>query len=136
MQASESTKVLNVLVVDDVADSADTLATLIQMLGHSVRAAYTAAEGLRLAYDSVPDVIFHDLAMPGVNGFEAVRTLRRDARFASTIIVALSAYTTQVFIDDKHANFNLFFTKPISRDELCEILEMAAHRPGQVTEGR
>ena len=134
MQASEAATVLNVLVVDDVADSADTLAALIVMVGHSARTAYSAAEGLRLAYDSVPDLIFHDLAMPEMNGFEAARTLRSDARFAGTIMVALSAYTTQVFIDDKNANFDRFITKPIHRDELCEILAIAAHRSRHVPE--
>ena len=128
MQVGETA--LNVLVVDDIQDSADTLAALITMMGHSARAAYTAAEGIRMASDSVPDLIFHDLAMPQLNGFDAVRSLRNDPRFARTTIVALSAYTTQVFIDDRQSVFDRFITKPIRREELSEILAAVADRIG------
>gem|GEM_PF-1874609 len=61
---------LSVLVVDDVADVADSLAELLGCHGYAARTAYTGAEALRVAEAERPDVVVLDLAMPGMDGWE------------------------------------------------------------------
>ena len=115
-------KRLKVLVVDDMPDNADTLAALIEGHGHIARAAYNARDGIAIAYQWLPSVIFHDLAMPGMTGFEAVRILRADKLFEHVSIIALSAYAGQADSMSRYRGFDRILTKPISAEELSEIL--------------
>jgi CheY-like chemotaxis protein len=61
---------LSVLVVDDVADAADSLAELLGCHGYAARAAHSGAEALRVAEAERPDVVILDLAMPAMDGWE------------------------------------------------------------------
>jgi len=67
---------LSVLIVDDHQDLADTLAELVEHLGHDARVARCAAEGLALARAADPDVAFLDVGLPDLDGFELARRLR------------------------------------------------------------
>ena len=61
---------LSVLVVDDVADFADSLAELLGCHGFAARTAYSGADALRVAAAERPDVVILDLAMPAMDGWE------------------------------------------------------------------
>ena len=122
-------KRLKVLVVDDLRDNADTLAALIESHGHATRTAYSARDGMVIAYEWTPTLIFQDLAMPGMSGIEAVRILRADKLFQNTTIVALSAYVGQTDAMTRYRGFDRLVAKPISGAELCEILQTAADPP-------
>src|SRR4051812_24875311 len=86
-----------VLVVDDNKDAADTMALLLSRYGCCAFAAYTTEDGLRLANEISPDIIFHDIGMPMMDGYAAVRLLRANPKFAATLIVAISAYSAEEF---------------------------------------
>ena len=68
---------MHVLVVDDYRDSADALAWLLQSIGHDARAAYDGPSALLAAEQHSPDVIFQDLGMPHMTGYEIARRLRQ-----------------------------------------------------------
>jgi CheY-like chemotaxis protein len=67
---------LTVMVVDDLADAAESLALLVQMNGYRVTVARTGEEALALAAQVPPDVAILDLRMPGLDGWEVARKLR------------------------------------------------------------
>src|SRR5579885_2147926 len=69
-----------ILVVDDVRDSADTLSSILRLLGHHVRTAYDGPAALAIVDEWRPDVIISDLAMPGMHGYELARRLRAGPR--------------------------------------------------------
>ena len=113
-----------VLVVDDSADNADALAALVRALGHRSLFAYDAPTGLRLAHESSPDVIFHDIAMPVMSGYAAISELRKHEKFSSTCIVAITAFGTDA--DRQHAlncGFNVHLAKPADIQDVQRILE-------------
>ena len=116
-------KIKRIVIVDDNRDSADTLAMLIQTEGHSVFVAYDAQTGLRLAQESSPHIIFHDIAMPGIDGYAAARRLRSEERIKSTLLVAVTAHDRT---SDRRsallAGFDLHLTKPVEFDEIKLIL--------------
>jgi CheY-like chemotaxis protein len=116
---------VKVLVVDDMPDNADSLCSLIEAYGCSARAAYSAQSGLAIAYEWSPRIIFHDLAMPGMSGFDAMRVLRADERFSRTMIIAHSAYMGQADSRARYQGFDRLVTKPMAISELAEILESA-----------
>jgi CheY-like chemotaxis protein len=77
---------LRVLIVDDNKDGADSPLLILQASGHEVRAAYDGESGLRLAREFRPDVVLLDLGMPGLNGYEVARRLRRDEGFHDALL--------------------------------------------------
>ena len=65
-----------ILVVDDNRDAADSLAMLLQIMGHEVRTAYDGLEAVEAAEAFRPDVVLLDIGMPKLNGYEACRRIR------------------------------------------------------------
>lgn len=114
---------LRVLLVDDNADAADSLAQLLQAHGHETRVEYTGASALRAAASFQPDAVLCDISMPGMDGHEVASTLRRDARFATTLLVALSGRGSE---QDKRqaleAGFDSQLTKPTSIENVSALL--------------
>jgi CheY-like chemotaxis protein len=103
-----------VLVVDDNRDFADTLAMLVGFYGHKVSVAYDVASGLALAHQLMPDVILHDIGFPRLSGHEAARQLRSYAKFAKTVLVALTGYDSRSDrAHSKKAGFDFHLDKPI-----------------------
>jgi len=122
---------LRVFVIDDNRDCADTLVTLLRILGHDARANYDSESGLDAALNFRPQLILLDLAMPAKDGFAILRDLRNDARFAQVPVVALTGYA-----DNSHreraaeAGFNAFLVKPCGLDDLRHILQAVEDRDG------
>jgi CheY-like chemotaxis protein len=116
-----------ILIVDDNRDAADTLAMLIEREGYRTLTAYDASTGLQLARDVSPDIIFHDIGMPIINGYMAARKLRSESQFAKTILVAVSAYARAV---DRTrallAGFDFHFAKPMDYEDLLQVLKQTS----------
>ena len=65
-----------VLVVDDNADAAESLAALLELSGHATRVANDGDEAVRIAHEFHPDIVFLDIGMPGKDGYEVASELR------------------------------------------------------------
>lgn len=116
-----------ILIVDDNRDAADSLAELASSAGHSVRVAYHAVTGLMMATELVPDIIMHDVGMPDLDGYQVAARLRKDPRFAKTLLVAVTAWCTTVDRRrSKIAGFDFHFAKPFDFWEVMSILENAS----------
>ncbi|RYG07929.1 MAG: response regulator, partial [Burkholderiales bacterium] len=76
---------LTVYVVDDVRDAADSLATLLGILGHRAVACYSGEQLLELVHAEQPDCVMLDIAMAGMDGLEVTNRLR--ARFGDDIVL-------------------------------------------------
>jgi CheY-like chemotaxis protein len=81
-----------ILIVDDCPDTAESLALLLEIHGHEARCAFGGAAGLALAAAFRPEVIFLDLAMPGLDGWAVARRLRQEPALAGVLVVAVSGY--------------------------------------------
>src|SRR5262249_54507348 len=79
-----------VLAVDDNRDAADSLGTLLVLLGHEVKIAYDGACALAAARVFRPDVCIVDLVMPGMDGFELALALRKDETLGDCMLVAMT----------------------------------------------
>jgi two-component system CheB/CheR fusion protein len=119
-----------VLVVDDNADAAKTLAVLIQTLGaNDVHVAFSGEEALPLAERVKPDTVFLDLKMPDMDGYEVAQRLRSEPWCERTWLVALTGWG----LDEhkrrtKDAGFDQHLTKPADRAALEAILRRPAGR--------
>jgi PAS domain S-box-containing protein len=112
-----------ILVVDDLKESADTLVRILQCLGQEASAAYDGAVAIEQALALPPDLIFLDIAMPHLDGYEVARRLRARHELDHTLIVALTGYGQP---DDKRrarqAGFDHHLTKPVDLKTLQQLL--------------
>ncbi len=81
----------NALVIDDNRQMADSLCQMLDLLGVSAEAAYGSRTGLLRLTEHVPDIVFLDINMPGVDGFEVLRYLRRQPQLANTPVVVITS---------------------------------------------
>ncbi|WP_306397987.1 ATP-binding protein [Telluria beijingensis] len=105
--------VLRILVVDDNVDAAETLQALLEMSEHVVTVAYDGAQALRLAREGQPQVVFLDIGLPDMSGFEAAQAMRRIAGMESATLVALTGWgAEQDRQRSQQAGFDHHLTKP------------------------
>jgi len=110
-----------VLVVEDVADTADSLAELLRAWGHQARPVYDGAAAVRIGREFQPDVVLLDIGLPGLNGYELARQLRRSN--PGLHILAISGYGQEpVFQEARQAGIEEYFVKPVNLEVLRKRL--------------
>jgi PAS domain S-box-containing protein len=121
-RAPESRK-RRILVVDDLRDSADSLAMMLRLLGHDIRTAYDGLEAVRTAEAFRPDVVLLDIGLPKLNGYETARRIRTEPWGSSIALVALTGWGQD---QDKRrsaeAGFDHHLTKPVDPAVLRQLL--------------
>ena len=119
--------------MDDNRDGADSLLLILQAYGHEARAAYDGESALRLARSFRPDVVLLDIGMPGLDGYEVARRLRRDGGLGDALLVALTGHGRE---EDRRlsaeAGFDVHLLKPADLGQLQRLLADAAARPAPV----
>ena len=112
-----------ILVVDDNVDAAETMAMLLELAGHELRTAFSGQDALELALSFRPDVVFLDIGLPGMNGYEVARLLLADPVTARTRLIALTGWGTEDDIrKSKMAGFHAHLTKPVDPEAVEAIL--------------
>lgn len=119
---------LAVLVVDDNADAADSLAFLLGTHGYSVRTAGSGADALAAAGDGMPDAAVLDLRMPGMSGHELARTLRVMAGGRPLLLVAVTGLTRDEDRREAAASgVDAFLLKPADPADILARLAAFGH---------
>ena len=113
----------NILIIDDSPTDIRVFSTLLERAGHHVIAVSSAEEGIARARAEPPDLIIMDVIMPGMNGFQATRTLTRDPLTAAVPIVMI---TTKSMETDRvwgmRQGARAFITKPVNEKELLACI--------------
>ncbi len=104
-----------ILVVEDNALNLKLVRDVLTVLGYDVVAATTGEDGVRLAHECAPDLVLMDLQLPGIDGVEALRRLRRDPVVADVPVVAVTAFAMKEDQEQAYADgFDGYLAKPIS----------------------
>ncbi|HZY15336.1 MAG TPA: response regulator [Ramlibacter sp.] len=120
---------LHVLVVDDNADAAESLGVLLDIEGHAAHVAHSGAEALQVAQSQALDVVFLDIGLPDMTGYEVAKRLRQLPGLDRTLLVALTGWGTQDDRDrTREAGFDRHLTKPAELPAVEELLRLAAQR--------
>ena len=121
--ASTSGARLRVLVVDDNEDGAELMQSALEMMGHEVRIATSGHEALEVASDLRPDMVFLDIGLPGMSGYDVVRELRKTDYAKSIPIYAVTGYANAAHREEAlRAGFTEHVPKPINLKLLRELL--------------
>ena len=114
---------LRIMVVDDNADAAETLAAALRLEGHTVYVAHDGASALTLAGQVTADVVLLDIGMPGMDGYEVCRRLRAMASYRSARIAAVTGWgTARDRQRTAEAGFDVHLTKPAEWPQIEEAL--------------
>jgi CheY-like chemotaxis protein len=121
-----------ILVVEDNPLNLKLVRDVLSASGYDVVEAQSGEDGVRLALEAAPDLVLMDLQLPGIDGYEALRLIRADARSDGVPVVALTAFAMR---EDRErtaaAGFDGYLSKPISvRDfpaQVGEFLDDGRH---------
>jgi CheY-like chemotaxis protein len=114
-----------VLIVDDNRDITQTLALLLEHYGHTVAVAHDGPTALTMAEETDPQVILLDVGLPGMDGYEVARRLRKDPRWQSVAIAAITGYgRDEDRLLAQSAGFNKHFTKPVDIEVLNDYVKL------------
>src|SRR6185503_2824020 len=121
-------KDMTALVVDDHEDSSEILAALLERRGAQVLRAADAGSAIDTLASARPDLLIADIAMPGMDGQELIRRLRKQGNAIPAI--ALSAYARPEDRDRAlRAGFNAYCTKPVDAHEILRVIASLNHGP-------
>ncbi len=112
-----------ILVVDDLAASAETLMTLLEMEGFEVKIASEGMAALAIAQAFRPDVVLLDIGLPGMNGFEVANRLRALPESRDALLIALTGYgEAESRLRSAQAGFDFHMVKPADLELLLSML--------------
>jgi two-component system cell cycle response regulator DivK len=123
-----ATKSALILVVDDFADNRDMYARFLEFSGFRAETASNGEEALEKAFALRPDLVVMDLSLPGLDGWEATRRLKRDERTKHTPVVAVTGHAfTGSEKSATDAGCDGYISKPcLPADLLLEIRRVLA----------
>lgn len=119
----------NVLVVEDEADSMDLVHSILHYHGVSCILAVDGEAALTILQDTVPTLIIIDLALPGINGWELLHTIRQTPRLRNVPCAAITAYHSTGMADEVlEAGFDAYFPKPFDAASFMNELKQLVNR--------
>jgi PAS domain S-box-containing protein len=122
---TDGTRKRRVLAVDDNRDSADSLALMLQKMGHETQTAYDGLEALQAAESMKPEVLLLDIGLPKMNGYEVAQQIRQQPWGKNMTLIALTGWGQQ---EDKRrtleAGFDHHLTKPVDARVLESLLNI------------
>ena len=119
-----------VLIIEDNDKNMKLARDVLQAKGYQTLVAVTGEEGVKLAKEKKPDLVLMDIQLPGINGIEAFRQIRGDAKTRGIPVVALTASVTPT---DRSAiaaaGFDAFLGKPINLKEFLDTVKRLVSAP-------
>jgi DNA-binding response OmpR family regulator len=124
------------LVVDDNRDAARLLHRMLTIQGFDCQSVFDGQSAIAAAGDFAPHAVVLDLGMPGMNGLDVARELRRDSRNRKLVLIALTGWDKE---EDRQLTaelgFDHHFAKPVSFDRLREVIASIDIAAGACTNG-
>lgn len=117
-----------ILVVDDLPDNILLLRSLLEQEGYVVDVAADGDAAWPLLEAAVPDLILLDVMMPGMNGYELTREIRRELSWSEVPIVLITASTEACRIKGLASGATEFVRKPLDLDELLTTIQRLLQR--------
>lgn len=115
---------LRILIADDNADAANTLATYLRLSGHQPVVTFDGGEALQLAAAERPDVMLLDIGMPTLNGYDVARAIRAQRWGVGIRLIAVSGWFSPEDVDRaSDAGFDAHLSKPIDLEALPRMLQ-------------
>jgi CheY-like chemotaxis protein len=123
-----------ILVVDDLKDITETMGLLFETLGHDIKVAGNGQQAVEAAMAFEPTIVFLDLDMPVLNGYEAARAIRSAALAQQPFLIALTASSgVAVEVATRAVGFDFYLRKPADTNALLALVDDLSSRTRQVS---
>ncbi len=123
-----------ILVVDDLKDTTETMSLLFETLGHETAIAGDGQQAVDSALKFEPEIVFMDLDMPVLNGYEAARAIRAAALARQPFLIALTASTgVAVEVATRAVGFDFYLRKPADTNALLALVDDLSTRTRQAS---
>ncbi len=120
------TEMPTALIVEDEPEANKLLGMLLKLRGYQSTAAFSGAEALSYLKDNTPDVVFLDLMLPDLNGYEVCRAIKASRTDCLTPVVIVTArVATESRIESFRAGADDFVSKPYTPDQIFLALKQA-----------
>jgi CheY-like chemotaxis protein len=126
---SSSSRTHRIVVIEASVDLACVLQKLLELQGHEVRRATNGIEGVELVISMRPDVVLSAIELPGIDGYEVARQIRRRGPVQPLLIATTSYSKERIGEKLKVAGFDLYLAKPVSRELLSTALRVRDGEP-------
>jgi PAS domain S-box-containing protein len=127
---------IRALIVDDNIDAAVSLSLLLQLGGHITCLAHSGAEAVEIVAEFKPDIVLLDIGLPGMDGYEVARAIRRLPNLDQPVLAAVTGWgTPEDRLRAKQAGFDEHLTKPVDISTIELLLTTLASRRPQGGEG-
>lgn len=114
---------LKILLIEDNKELADVFSNLLITMGHQAAVVHNGAEGIKAAKLMRPDVIFCDIDLPGMSGYEVAKALRSDEETKTAYLIALTGYVSEYKAGlAVESGFDDLLTKPVDMKKLEKML--------------
>jgi twitching motility two-component system response regulator PilH len=124
-----------VLIIDDSPMQIKLMRTMLEKMGHATLQAKDGNEGLEMAREQIPDLIMLDVVMPGMNGFDVTRQIRKDDKLKGIPVVLASSKSQDT---DKQWGLrqgaNGYLVKPYNKNELLSVIGEYLERAGSCSQ--
>jgi two-component system cell cycle response regulator DivK len=121
-----------VLIIEDNEKNMKLARDVLQAKGYKTLEAVTGEDGVRLARENVPDLVLMDIQLPGINGIDAFKQLRADAKTSRIPVIALTASVTPTDRSAINAaGFDAFVSKPINLKEFVDTVKRLVDGAGR-----
>ncbi len=118
---------LTALIVEDEPEANRLLSLLVQLQGYRTESAYTGAEALEMVRASSPDVVFLDLMLPDIDGYDICRQLKSpNSGLAIPVIIVTARLAAENRIESFAAGADDYVPKPYTPDQIFEALDQAS----------
>ncbi|GAB4471835.1 MAG: hypothetical protein Kow00124_09330 [Anaerolineae bacterium] len=112
------------LIVEDEDDSAQVVSQVLEHYGMQIQVARNGAECLEMLTQFEPTIVIMDLAMPHLDGWQTLASMRSSTLTAHIPVIAVTAYhSVEVAEDARRAGFNAYFAKPIDIERFISQVE-------------
>ena len=113
-----------ILIVDDSPSQLLGMKRIVEKLGHEIVTAEDGASGVEVAKSTMPDLILMDVVMPNLNGFQATRTISKNAETAHIPIILVTTKDQETDrVWGMRQGAKAYVTKPVKEDELVATLQ-------------
>jgi twitching motility two-component system response regulator PilH len=113
-----------ILIVDDSPSQLVGLKRIVEKLGHQVVTAEDGSAGVEAAKREIPDLILMDVVMPNLNGFQATRTISKDAKTSHIPIVLVTTKDQETDrVWGMRQGAKAYVTKPVNEGELIDTIK-------------
>ena len=120
---SGARELTRILVVDDLKDITESMSVLFEALGHDTRTAADGRQAVETATAFEPEIVFMDLDMPVLNGYEAARAIRGAALARQPFLIALTmAHGVAIEVATQAVGFDFYLRKPADTNALLALV--------------